>query len=63
VLQGKKWKYDVAAAEIISHNDWKLTTTFDYDPIKELLNAGVIYGNGRDKSMRPIIIVSCEKIL
>ena len=23
VLQGKKWKYDVAIAEIISHSSWK----------------------------------------
>ena len=23
VLQGKKWKYDVTAKEILSHNEWK----------------------------------------
>jgi hypothetical protein len=51
VLQGKKWKYDVAAAEIISHADWKKATyplPYD-DAIKGMLRQGVIYGYKRDK--------------
>lgn len=65
VLQGKKWKYDVAAAEIISHADWKKATyplPYD-DAIKGMLRQGVIYGYKRDKMQRPIIIVDCAKIL
>lgn len=64
VLQGKKWKYDVAANEIISHNDWKVATyPLLYDPVKDMLNQGVIYGHKRDISFRPVIIVCCDKIL
>jgi hypothetical protein len=64
ILQGKKWKYDVTAAAIIEHHDWKTATyPMAYDPVKDMLNAGVIYGFMRDKCFRPVVIVNCEKIL
>lgn len=64
VLQGKKWKYDVTIAEIIAHNTWKTATyPLQYDPIKDILATGVIYGHKRDSSFRPIIHISCAKIL
>ena len=64
VLQGKKWKNDVAAAEIISHSEWKQATyPLQYDPIKEMLVKGVIYAHKRDKQMRPVIVVNCAMIL
>ena len=60
ILQGKKWKYDVAAAEIISHHEWKTATyPLHFDPIKDVLNLGVIYGFKRDNCFRPVIIVDC----
>ena len=34
-----------------------------YEPIKDILCSGVIYGYKRDKRMRPVIIVDCQKIL
>lgn len=64
VLQGKKWKYDVASAEILSHSEWKqVTYPLKYDPVKEMLCSGVIYGHKRDKCFRPVVVVSCAKIL
>jgi len=64
VLQGKKWKYDIAAAEIISHSEWKKATyPLQYDPVKNMLNEGIIYGHKRDICMRPVIVVNCKKIL
>ena len=64
VLQGKKWKYDVTANEIIAHNTWKQATyPLKYDPVKDMLAQGVIYGHKRDTKFRPIIVVSCAKIL
>lgn len=64
VLQGKKWKYDVTAKELVEHSEWKKATyPLSYDPIKEILATGLIYGHKRDKNMRPIIVVDCSKIL
>ena len=64
VLQGEKWKYPETAQKIKDHSEWKLATyPLQYDPVKDMLNQGVIYGYKRDKSMRPIICVSCDKIL
>jgi uncharacterized protein YeeX (DUF496 family) len=64
VLQGKKWKYDIAAAEITSHAEWKAATyPLAYDPVKDMLKAGIIYGHKRDSMMRPVVIVNCKKIL
>ena len=64
VLQGKKWKNEVAAAEIKAHSEWKAATyPLKYDPVKEMLSTGVIYGHKRDKCQRPVVIVSCAKIL
>jgi len=34
-----------------------------YDPIKDILREGIIYGYKRDKCFRPIIMINCEKIL
>ena len=60
ILQGKKWKYDVAAAEIQSHHDWKTATyPLQFDPIKDMLNMGIIYGYKRDACFRPVVIVNC----
>ena len=60
VLQGKNWKYDVAANEILSHYEWKQSAyPLQYDPIKDMLQSGVIYGHKRDKCMRPIIVIDC----
>ena len=54
----------MAAAEIISHHEWKVATyPLQYDPVKEMLQQGVIYGVNRDKCFRPIVIVNCAKIL
>lgn len=64
VLQGKKWKHDITAQAIIAHNEWKQATyPLRYDPVKDMLCTGVIYGHKRDKMFRPIIIVNCAKIL
>lgn len=64
ILQGKKWKYDVAAATMIELNDWKVSTyPIQYDAIKSTLEKGIVYGYGRDKRFRPIIVVNCQKIL
>ena len=50
VLQGKKWKFDVTAGEILSHSEWKSKTyPLMFDPVKDMLNEGVIYGHKRDK--------------
>ena len=33
--KGKKWKYDVAAGEILAHHEWKSKTyPLMYDPVK-----------------------------
>jgi len=54
----------VAAAEIISHHEWKTATyPLQFDPIKDILNLGVIYGYKRDICFRPVIVVNCQKIL
>ena len=46
------------------HNTWKLATyPLSYDPVKEMLNDGFIYGAGRDKKFRPVIVLNCKKIL
>jgi hypothetical protein len=38
VLQGKKWKYDIAAGEILSHSEWKSKTyPLMFDPVKDML--------------------------
>ena len=64
VLQGKKWKYDVTAQELVSHNQWKVETyPLKYDPVKEVLASGLIYAHKRDKNLRPVIMVDCSKIL
>ena len=64
VLQGKKFKHDITAGEILSHAEWKEKTyPLQYDPVKQMLSEGVIYGHKRDKQMRPVIIVNCAKIL
>lgn len=63
-MQGKKWKNEVAANEIKAHSEWKLATyPLKYEPAKDMLSSGVIYGHKRDKCQRPVIIVSCVKIL
>lgn len=50
VLQGKKWKYDVTAQELLSHAEWKkVAYPLQYDPVKSMLVEGVIYGFKRDK--------------
>ena len=54
----------MAATEIKAHSEWKQATyPLKYDPVKDMLATGVIYGHKRDKCQRPIIIVSCSKIL
>lgn len=54
----------MAAAEIISHHEWKTATyPLQFDPIKDILNLGVIYGYKRDICFRPVIVVNCQKIL
>jgi len=54
----------VTIAEIIAHSEWKKATyPLNYDPIKDILATGVIYGHKRDDSFRPIIHISCAKIL
>mmetsp|Transcript_11069 Transcript_11069/g.18523 ORF Transcript_11069/g.18523 Transcript_11069/m.18523 type:complete len:167 (+) Transcript_11069:146-646(+) len=64
VLQGKKWKYEVAIEEIITHSEWKKATyPLKYDPVKDMLSQGIIYAHKRDLKHRPIVIVDCEKIL
>ena len=64
VLQGKKWNYEVTINQIIAHNVWKKATyPLQYDPIKDILNTGVIYGFKRDRNMRPVIVVDCQKII
>lgn len=64
ILQGKKWKYEVVATEMTSHNEWKLATyPLSYDPVKDMLNDGFIYGAGRDTKFRPVIVINCAKIL
>ena len=64
ILQGKKWKYDVCAQEIQAHSEWKTATyPLQYDPVKDILQQGIIYGFKRDKCMRPVIIVQSELIL
>jgi hypothetical protein len=64
ILQGKKWKYDAAAAAVIEHNEWKVANMpLQFEPLKDMLNKGVIYGAGRDMQFRPVIIVNCVKIL
>lgn len=50
--------------EIKAHSEWKkVTYPLKYDPVKEMLAQGVIYGHKRDNCFRPIIIVNCAKIL
>lgn len=64
VLQGKKWKHDLTIQELISHCEWKKATyPLSYDPIKDMLATGVIYGHKRDISHRPVIVIDCAKIL
>jgi len=48
----------------LSHSEWKNKTyPLMFDPVKDMLSEGVIYGHKRDKQFRPIIIVDCMKIL
>jgi len=64
VLQGKKWNHEVTKNEIMSHFEWKKAAyPLKYDPIKNILASGVIYGYKRDIKFRPVVIVNCQKIL
>jgi hypothetical protein len=64
ILQGKKWKYDVSAKVMLEHNEWKLKTyPLSYDPVKDMLNDGFIYGAGRDNKFRPVIVINCAKCM
>jgi hypothetical protein len=46
------------------HNEWKLKTyPLSYDPVKDMLQDGFIYGAGRDTKFRPVIVINCAKIL
>ena len=54
----------MSATELVEHITWKKENyPLKYDPVKEILTSGVIYGYKRDKSLRPIVVVDCQKIL
>ena len=47
-----------------SHHEWKLATyPLQYDPVKDMLNDGIIYGAKRDFKFRPVIVIDCSKVL
>lgn len=64
-IQGEDYKVDVAARRLGEVLEWK-TKTFPMvltDNQKTLLDAGLFYTHGRDKSLRPIVIFDPKVIL
>jgi len=48
----------------LAHSEWKKATyPLQYDPVKEILQQGIIYGYKRDTSFRPVIIVQSDLII
>lgn len=64
VLTGEDYKSDVAAKKIVELLAWK-EKTFPMvlsDNQKTLLDSGLLYVHGRDRSLRPIMIF-CPKVI
>ena len=44
-------------------NEEVIQTMNSYEQLRELIDKGIIYGYGRDRKMRPIIIVNFRKLV
>lgn len=65
ILEGVDWKLKDAHEELIIHLNF-LSETLPIiltEPMMELIDSGYYYMHGRDRSLRPIMIVSPKEIL
>lgn len=63
-LQKMKWDYQKSYDAIMENDAWrKGVNVSNIEPLMKDLNAGWLYAYKRDKSMRPVIIVSVRRII
>ena len=62
-LQCLKWNYQATYDEIYRHREWRGNLPLNYDALAHDLELGVVYGAGRDKSNRPIIVCNVRRMM
>ena len=55
--------YDEILENVRLINEEVIDTMNSYEKLRELIDKGILYGYGRDKKMRPILIVNFRRLV